>query len=142
MTTIRDLMTPDATCAAQDATLTDIARLMRDHGVGAMPVCDDTGQMTGFVTDRDIVVRCVAEGADPGAIHASDITDDSILTISADDDIDRALQAMASHGLRRLPVVNDGKLIGMVSQADIAVALSPEYAGELVSAISGAPSNN
>jgi len=141
MTTARELMTPDCAVVSVDATLAEVARLMRDQDVGAVPVCDGS-RLAGLVTDRDIVVRCVAEDADPGAITARDIASERTLTIEADHDAQEALKMMISNGVRRIPVIEEGQLVGIVSQADIALSMPLKDAGELIEAISSAPPNN
>lgn len=142
MTTARDIMTPDATCVRADETLVDAARRMRDLDVGALPVCGDDERLQGMVTDRDIVVRCLAEGGDPATTRAGDLAAQQPVTIGADDDIDEALSTMIRNGVRRLPVIDGHDLVGMVSQADVAREASPERAGELLAALSEAGGNN
>jgi CBS domain-containing protein len=142
MTTARDIMTDDAQCARADESLADAARKMRDLGVGALPICGDDDRLKGVVTDRDIVVRCVAEGADPTSTRVSELAEGKPVTIGADDPIDEALRTMIEHGVRRLPVIDGDRLVGMVSQADVARETSPEKAGELVAALSRAADNN
>jgi CBS domain-containing protein len=142
MTTARDIMTDDAQCARADETLTDAARKMRDLGVGALPICGEDDRLKGVLTDRDIVVRCVAEGADPTATPVSELAEGKPVTIGADDPIDEALRTMIEYGVRRLPVIDGDRLVGMVSQADVARETSPQQAGELVAALSRAADNN
>jgi CBS domain-containing protein len=142
MTTARDIMTDGAECARAGETLTDAARKMRDLGVGALPICGDGDRLKGVVTDRDIVVRCVAEGADPTSTSVSELAEGKPVTIGADDPIDEALRTMIEYGVRRLPVIDGDRLVGMVSQADVARETSPEQAGELVAALSRAADNN
>src|SRR3954470_13200994 len=141
-TTARDIMTDQAECVRSDQTLADAARAMRDLGVGALPICGDDDRLKGMVTDRDIVVRCVAEGADPGATQVSQLAEGKPVTIGADDPVDEALRTMIEHGVRRLPVIDGDRLVGMVSQADVARETSPDQAGELVAALSKASGNN
>ena len=142
MTTARDIMTQGAQCARSEETLADAARKMRDLDVGALPICGDDDRLKGMVTDRDILVRCVAEGADPTSTPVSELAEGKPVTIGADDPIDQALQTMIEHGVRRLPVIDGDRLVGMVSQADVARETTPEQAGQLVAALSRSPSNN
>jgi len=142
MTTAREIMSPDAECVRTDQTLVDAARAMRDLGVGALPICGDDDRLEGMVTDRDIVVRCVAEGADPAETQVAELADGKPVTIGADDEIDEALRTMIEHGVRRLPVIDGDRLVGMVSQADVARETPAERAGELVAALSEASDNN
>jgi CBS domain-containing protein len=143
MTTARDIMTPDAECAHADDTLVDAARRMRDLGVGALPVCGPDERLQGMVTDRDIVVKCIAEGGDlTPPTRVQDLAQGAPVTIGADDDVDEALSTMVKHGVRRLPVIDGHALVGMVSQADVAREASPDRAGELLAALSEAGDNN
>jgi CBS domain-containing protein len=142
MTTARDIMTDEAECARANETLADAARKMRDLGVGALPICGEDDRLKGVVTDRDIVVRCVAEGADPTSTPVSELAEGKPVTIGADDPIDEALRTMIEYGVRRLPVIDGDRLVGMVSQADVARETTPEKAGELVAALSRAADNN
>jgi CBS domain-containing protein len=142
MTTAREIMTDDAECARTDETLADAARKMRDLDVGALPICGEDDRLKGVVTDRDIVVRCVAEGSDPTSTYVSELAEGKPVTIGADDPVDEALRTMIEHGVRRLPVIDGDRLIGMVSQADVARETTPEQAGELVAALSRSGSNN
>jgi CBS domain-containing protein len=142
MTTARDIMTHGAACARSEETVADAAGKMRDLDVGALPICGDDDRLKGMVTDRDILVRCVAEGADPTSTPVSVLAEGKPVTIGADDPIDQALQTMIEHGVRRLPVIDGDRLVGMVSQADVARETTPEQAGQLVAALSRSPSNN
>ena len=141
MTTAREVMTGDAECVAMDDTISDAAQKMRDLDVGALPICGDDNRLAGMITDRDIVVNCVAEGMDTTQVKVRDYAGDEVVTIGADDDIEEALSTMARHGVRRLPVIDGHDLVGMISQADIAKNLPEEKAGRLVEAISAAPAN-
>jgi CBS domain-containing protein len=142
MTTARDIMTDAAECARTEETLADAARKMRDLDVGALPICGEDDQLKGVVTDRDLVVKCLAEGADPTSTRVSELAEGKPVTIGADDPIDEALRTMIEHGVRRLPVIDGDRLVGMVSQADVARETTPEQAGELVAALSRSASNN
>ena len=136
MTKARDVMTKDATCVQEGQTLADAAKLMRDLDVGALPICGDDNRLKGMVTDRDIVVRCVAEGGDPASTGVMTLAKGKPVTIGADDDIAVALRTMSEHQVRRLPVIDGHDLVGMISQADIARNLPDESIGDLVEAIS------
>jgi len=136
MTKAREVMTPDARCVQENQTLADAARLMRDLDVGALPICGEDNRLKGMVTDRDIVVRCIAEGGDPQGTQVSSLARGKPVTIGADDDIEEALRTMSQHQVRRLPVIDGHDLVGMISQADIARNLSDDKIGDLVEAIS------
>ena len=141
MTTARDIMTGGAECAQINETVTDAARKMRDLGVGALPICGDDNRLKGVITDRDIVLSCVAEGMDTTEVTVEQYAGDEVVTIGADDSVEEALRTMSKAGVRRVPVIDGHELIGMVSQADIAKHLPEDQAGELVAAISSAPAN-
>lgn len=136
MTKARDVMTSDTQCVQEGQTLADAARLMRDLGVGALPICGNDNRLKGMVTDRDIVVRCVAENGDPGQTGVMSLAQGKPVTVGADDDIDVALRTMAEHQVRRLPVIDGHDLVGMISQADIARTMPDRKIGDLVEAIS------
>ena len=142
MTTAREVMTGGVECASMDDTVSQAAQKMRDLGVGALPICGDDNRLAGMITDRDIVLNCVAEGMDATQARVQDYAGDEVVTIGADDDIDEALSTMARAGVRRLPVIDGHDLVGMISQADIAKNLPEEKAGRLVEAISAAPSTD
>jgi len=117
---VRDIMTPNPRTAEPDTTLEEIATLMKEEDVGAIPVMED-GRVAGVVTDRDIVLRCIAEGKDPTECAAEDIMSEGVKTIAPDADVDEAADLMAEAQVRRLAVVQNGKLVGMLSLGDIAV---------------------
>ena len=136
MTVARELMTPDPTCVKEDETLVDAARKMRDLDVGALPICGSDDRLKGMLTDRDIVVKCLAQGGDPNTATAGDLAEGKPVTVGADDDIRVALEMMQKHQVRRLPVIDDHKLVGIISQADVARELSAGQTGETVAEIS------
>lgn len=138
MTTARDIMTAGAECVGEHDTLIEAARRMRDLDVGALPICGDDDRLKGMITDRDIAVRAVAEGLDLGT-EVGQLAQGKPVTIGADDSVEEALRTMAKHSVRRLPVIDGHRLVGMVSQADIARQLDESLTGELVEAISSAP---
>jgi CBS domain-containing protein len=142
MTTARDLMTADPAFCDKDVTVEQAARLMADQDVGALPVCSTEGRLAGVVTDRDLAVRVVAEGRDPAATTVADLLEGTeVVTIGADDSAEEAIRTMKDHAVRRLPVIDGTRLVGMVSQADIARAMPDAKIGDLVDAISSAPAN-
>ena len=136
MTLARDLMTPDPTCVKEHQTLVDAARMMRDLDVGALPICGDDDRLKGMLTDRDIVVKCVADGGDPGSVTAGSLAEGKPLTIGADDDVREALEVMQEYQVRRLPVIDGHDLVGIIAQADIARELSVSQIAETVAEIS------
>jgi CBS domain-containing protein len=141
MTTAREIMTQPAECAKTTESLTDAARKMRDLDVGALPICGEDDRLHGMITDRDIAVRCVAEGQDPTTTKVEAYAGDKPFTIGADDSIEEALDTMIQHGVRRLPVIDDHRLVGMLSQADIAKHSTDQMTARLVESISMAPAN-
>ena len=142
MTTAREIMTAGAECASVDETLADAAKKMRDLDVGMLPICGEDNRLKGTLTDRDIVVKCVADGGDPSSVKVADFATEKPVTIGADDSVEEALRTMSKYGVRRLPVIDGHDLVGMVSQADVAKNLPEEKIGELVEAISSARPNN
>ncbi|MDO4749315.1 MAG: CBS domain-containing protein [Eubacteriales bacterium] len=117
---VRELMTERVISVGQDEPVTAAARLLKRHNIGALPVCDSSGRLRGLVTDRDIVLRCVAMGEDPQTTRTGEIMSRGILTAEPDDSVDRAVRVMAQDQVRRLPVLDNGRLVGMVSLCDMA----------------------
>jgi CBS domain-containing protein len=142
MTTARDIMSGGADCARTRDTLADAARKMKDLDVGALPICGDDDRLHGMITDRDIVVDCIAADGDPTTATVQAYCSEETVTIGADDSVEETLQTMIDHGIRRLPVIDGHDLIGIVTQADVAKNLSEEQTAKLVEAISAAPANN
>ncbi|EME60766.1 CBS domain-containing protein [Amycolatopsis decaplanina] len=136
MVTARDIMTANATCVSASETVLDAAKKMAAESVGAVPICGEDGKLKGMLTDRDIVVKVLAEGKDPRALHASELAQGEAVTIGADDDAEEIMRTMANHKVRRLPVIDGHKLVGIVAQADVAKALPNPDSGELVEALS------
>ena len=136
-----DIMSPDCTCVGENETLLDAARKLAELDVGALPICGEDDRLKGMLTDRDIVVKALAKGKDPGSTRAGELGqgDAKTVTIGADDSIDEALHTMIDHKVRRLPVIDGRRLVGIISQADIATNLDEERVGDLVEAISAAP---
>jgi CBS domain-containing protein len=137
--TARDVMTAQAECVGENETVLDAARKLAQLNVGAMPICGEDDRLKGMLTDRDIVVKVLAQGKDPGSTRAGELGEGKPVTIGADDSIEEALHTMSEHRVRRLPVIDGHQLVGIVSQADIARNLDEEKTGELVEAISASP---
>lgn len=136
MTTAREIMTPTAACIGENDTITQAAQKLRDLEVGAMPICGEDNRLKGMLTDRDIVLGCVAKGGNPDTMTAGEFGNEKPVTIGADDSIDDAVRTMKQHKVRRLPVIDGAELIGMVAQADIARSISDDKVGDLVELIS------
>jgi CBS domain-containing protein len=137
--TARDVMTGGAECIGENDTLLDAARKLAELDVGAMPICGEDNRLKGMLTDRDIVVKALAQGKDVGSTRARDLAEGKPVTIGADDSVEEALRTMKDHKVRRLPVIDGHDLIGIVSQADLAQNIDEEKVGDLVEAISAAP---
>ncbi len=133
---VRDAMTGNPRVIGRDSTVVEAAKMMREEDVGVVPIVDGD-KLVGTLTDRDIAIRVVAEGKDPNTTKAEEVASREIVTIDPQQDLDEALRLMARHQVRRLPVVEeDGKLVGIVAQADIAKHATDEQTGELVEEIS------
>ena len=142
MTRAREIMTEDCQCVGEHDSVRDAARRLAELSVGAMPICGDDDRLKGMITDRDITVKVVAQGKDPAVTEAGELADGTLVWIAADGDVDEALRLMAEHDIRRLPVMEDHRLVGIISQGDIARRTSAAEAGALVESISSAPPNN
>ena len=135
MGSIRDLMTSSPTTCETSSTIADVAKVMKDEDVGPVPVTEG-GRLVGIVTDRDIVVRVVAEGRDPSSTTVGEIVSSDLATVQPDTSLEEALNLMSQRQVRRLPVVEGDRLVGIVAQADIARAADEERTGEVVQQIS------
>lgn len=139
MTRARDIMHAGATCVGEHETLTVAAQHMRELGVGALPICGDDDRLHGMITDRDIVIKCIAAGHDPNTVTAAELAQGSTYYVDADAGIEQMLNVMEEHQVRRVPVIEDHRLVGMVSEGDIARHL-PEYAvAQFVKAVCAPP---
>ena len=123
MSTARDIMHPGAECIGEDQTLESAARMMRDLQVGALPICGKDDRIHGIITDRDIVVRCVAQGADPSSMTAREMAQGTPIWVDVNADQDEVLRLMQNNKIRRLPVMDGQRIVGMISEADLAVHL-------------------
>ncbi len=130
---IRDIMTDKIIAVSQHEPIASAARLMKRHNLGALPVCDDEGRLRGILTDRDIVVRCVAADIDPTDIKVREIMSRGVTVCGAQEDVDTAARAMGKSQVRRIPVLEDGKLVGMVSLCDL--SRSSRYSMEAAQAL-------
>ncbi len=118
--TVQEVMAHDPVTVDVSQTLVELARLMRDHDTGAVIVTDD-GNVRGIVTDRDIVVRAIADGRDPSEVDVGDIHSADVVTLNPQDRLETAAETMRRHDVRRLPVVDGGRPIGVVSLGDLAI---------------------
>jgi CBS domain-containing protein len=138
--TARDVMTPNAECIGENDTLLDAAKKMAAHGFGAMPISGEDNRLKGVLTDRDIVVKALAEGKDPASTRAGELGEGKPVTIGADDSLSEALKTMAQYKVRRLPVIDGHELVGIVAVADLAREVEDDASkGDLIEAISEGP---
>lgn len=135
--TLKDLMTPNPTTVPKSTPILEAARTMRDQDIGNLIVTEG-GKVCGIVTDRDIVVRALAEGCDPQSTTIGDICSADLVTVSPDDEVQQAVTLMRERALRRVPVVDKGKPVGIVSIGDLAIELDDDSA---LADISAAPPN-
>ena len=135
---IRDVMTTNPETLPESTTVREAAEAMRANDIGDVVVVDDNGKLSGILTDRDIVVRVVAEGRDPRTTRIGDIASRDLTAVSPDDPVDRAVQLMRDKAIRRLPAVDKGKPVGIVSIGDLALDRDP---GSALADISAAPPN-
>ena len=133
--TIRDLMTKNLCAIDADQPVAHAAKMMRDENVGLAPIVEGQ-KLVGTLTDRDIAIRVVAEGKDPQKTTVREVATTRVVTIDPNQDLADALRLMAKNQVRRLPVVEDGRLAGIVAQADVAKHASDEQTGEVVEEIS------
>jgi CBS domain-containing protein len=138
-TTARDVMTTGAECIGENETVVQAAKKMAELGVGALPICGEDDRLKGMLTDRDIAVKVLAEDKDPSSTRAGDLGEGKPVTIDAADPVEDVLRTMKDNKVRRLPVIEEQRLVGIVSQGDLATQVSGEQVGELVEAISAAP---
>jgi CBS domain-containing protein len=137
----RDIMTGEPECIGENDSVLDAAKRLAELDVGAMPICGEDDRLKGMLTDRDIVVKVLAQGKDPASVRAGElgVGDGKTVTIGADDSVDETLRTMIDNKVRRLPVIDGRRLVGIVSQADVATNVDEEKVGDLVEAISSAP---
>ena len=117
---VKEIMTPGVVSVTPDDTIGDAARLMSAYGVGALPVCGDAGEVRGMITDRDLATRCVAADYSPETTRVGSVMTRTVIAVEQRADVREASQLMAQHRVRRLPVLENGRLCGMVSLGDIA----------------------
>ncbi len=132
---VTEAMTPNPRSIAPSATVADAARLMRTEDVGSLPIVQD-GRLIGMATDRDIAMRVVAEGKDPQMTTVGEIASGDLVTVQPEESLDEALRLMARHQVRRLPVVEQDRLIGIVAVADVAFEAESDRAAEVVQQVS------
>jgi CBS domain-containing protein len=138
-TKVHEIMTARPRAVTPDTPVSEAAQLMEEEDVGSLPVLDGE-ELVGMVTDRDIVIRAVAKGKDPRGMPVRDVATREVVTVNADDSLGDALDLMAAHQVRRLPVVSeDRQLVGVLSQADAAIHAKEKQVGEMLEDISRPP---
>ncbi|NEB78188.1 CBS domain-containing protein [Streptomyces sp. SID14478] len=135
MTTAADIMHPGARWIPAHETLDRAAQLMRELNVGALPISDENERLCGILTDRDIVVGCVAMGHDPAKVTAGEMAKGTPRWIDAGAELDDVLHEMQDHQIRRLPVIENKRLVGMISEADLATHLSEDQIASWVESV-------
>ncbi len=136
---ISEVMTPDPVVLGDTSTIASAAQAMRDNDIGDVVVTDSDGSPCGIVTDRDLVVRGLAEGLDTASATLDEICEHQLITVGPDDPIATAVKTMEDNAIRRLPVMEDGNLVGIVTLGDLAMERDPNSA---LGDISAAPPNN
>ncbi|GAA3554774.1 hypoxic response protein Hrp1 [Nonomuraea rosea] len=129
--TARDVMSTGAECVPAHETLDRAAQMMREYDVGALPVCGPDDRVQGIITDRDIVLKCVAAGHDPATVTAGELAT-GLVWIPADATVEEALARMEEHQIKRLPVMDGNRIAGMITEADLAKHLPDNQLAEFV----------
>ncbi|MDP9427791.1 MAG: CBS domain-containing protein [Actinomycetota bacterium] len=142
MATAAEMMHAGVTCVGEDDTLDKAARIMRSLHVGALPICGADNRLKGMVTDRDIVVRAIAEGSDVHTTTARQMAQGQVVSVDTSADQDEVLGVMKEHRIRRLPVLDGKQLVGMISEADLARHLSHDQLSDFVETVYSAPPTN
>jgi CBS domain-containing protein len=138
-TTIDKIMTRNVTSLPETASLRDAAHVMRDDDIGGIVITKNDGTMCGFVTDRDLVVRGLASDRDPGQTRLLDVATKNVVTLRPSQTISDAIATMSARAVRRVPVVENGKAVGMISLGDLAQARDPD---SVLGRISSAPAQH
>ncbi len=133
----RDIMSPDCTCVGENDSVLDAARKLKELDVGAMPICGEDNRLKGMLTDRDIVVKVLAEGKDPNTCRVSELAQGKPVTVGADDSLEELVRTMAQHEVKRVPVIDGHRLVGVVSESDVAGSAPPELVVKLVKGVFG-----
>lgn len=132
MATAKDIMHPGAQWVSREDTLVHAARLMGEHDIGALPVGDENDRLCGIVTDRDIVVKAIATGQDPANMTCGDLCEGTQRWVDADTEVGDVLRELETHQIKRLPVIENKRLVGMISEADIGRHLGEHEVAEFV----------
>ncbi|MGV9973294.1 CBS domain-containing protein [Nocardia beijingensis] len=135
MTTAREIMTPNVECVRSSDTVVAAAQRMAELNVGALPIRGEDDKLKGMLTDRDIVVKVIAQRKDPLGVDAGELGGE-LVTVEADDDVRKVMSVMSQHQVRRVPVLDHGRLVGIIAQADVATTVENAQSGSTVEAIS------
>jgi len=141
---VKECMCNETIFVKPETTVQDVAKQMKDNHIGCMPVCDDNKKIVGLVTDRDVVLRCIACDKDAKTMPVSEIMTTKLHTAGPDDDIETATEQMCDWNIRRIPVVENGCLKGMLTISDLSVSpqCETETVGYIVEEICGCHSRN
>lgn len=135
MTLARDIMHREAVCIGEHDTVAQAAQRMRDHNVGTLPICGDDNRLRGIVTDRDIVVKCLAAGRDVTSTTVGTLAQGPPRVVDSNADVHQVLNIMSEHRIRRVPVVDGERIVGIITTADLAAHLAPEVVGKVLDAV-------
>jgi CBS domain-containing protein len=133
--TARDIMTTGVDCVGENETVADAARRMAQLDVGALPICGDDDRLKGMVTDRDIVVKVIAQGKDPNTVKAGELGQGKPVTIGADDSLQELVRTMSQYHVKRVPVIDGHQLVGIVSEVDVASNAPQDLVVDLVKGV-------
>jgi CBS domain-containing protein len=128
----RDIMHPGAECIGERDSVAAAAQKMRDLGVGSLPICGADDRLHGILTDRDIVLRCIAEGRDPAQVLAGDLAQETLFWVEASAGVGEVLHQMGDHRVKHLPVIENQRLVGIITEADLARNLDEHRLAEFV----------
>ena len=135
--TAREIMSGGVDCVGENETVAEAARRMAQLGVGALPICGQDDRLKGMLTDRDIVVKVIAAGKDPNSCKAGELAEGKPVTIGADDSLEELVRTMAQHEVKRVPVIDGHRLVGVVSESDVAASAPAELVVKLVRGVFG-----
>jgi CBS domain-containing protein len=133
--TAREIMSGGVECIGENQSITEAAQKMEQLGVGALPICGEDERLKGMITDRDIVVKVIAKGMDPGSTTAGQLAQGKPVTIGADDSLDELVRTMSEHQVKRLPVIDGHRLVGVVTEADVAANAPQDQVIDLVRSV-------
>lgn len=139
MKTARDIMHSGTQCIAEDQTLHEAAMMMRDLGVGSLPICGKDKKLHGIITDRDIVIKCLAEGKDPNTCTAAELAQGKVTWVDADTDMHTVVAMMGEQQIKRMPVIADHMLVGTISESDLARHLDEKQLSMFVEGVFARP---